>query len=496
MAHPLSASQEESLRVQLDKLRENLQSTDAQQLRSHYYDQLVKADAALKQTIPYFIPPHKRPMIDSDGDVEFGAIPFWAKNPSQIPYAEDIPSVLLYGLKILDDLGVFPPPTITQSEYTALTNAVKGGYAVGNDGTLWGTMPYGQLNYRWIEAVLNVALVNYGYGKEDFVSTPSTAQLKGVDDDAIKIAIIGDWGTGEIDAQNVRDAAMNLNPDYLIHLGDVYYTGTPSSPDDLRPFFGMGNEMKHLVDLWPKNMNNGQSYTMNSNHEMYCGAIGLYDDALTAAPFKHQNGCTYFLIENDTYQIFGLDSAYNSPDWLYMDGALTPCQIDFVQNNLDISRTTIIMSHHTPFDLTGRKRVCKEVDGKPVSLWQQTLQATAPKIPDYWYFGHIHDGIVYKEPNSNNSKKSSLFEGCKPRCTGHASMPYGAPWGLTTSDAKAPFGPGDWIDTVEFAAGTPKDKSKPNGQVKNGFMLITLKPTGIVEEFYDEDGKRTWSSAP
>ncbi|WGI20250.1 metallophosphoesterase [Amylibacter sp. IMCC11727] len=489
MTQTYSQSQEDHIRKQLNALRDELTTKTEGLLLSTYYDDLVAADAALKQTIPYFAPPHDRPVVTSDGDVEFGAIPYWAKNPSQIPYADKIPSILLEGLKLLDDAGVFPPPTITQSEYNTLLNAVQGGYAVGSDGTLWSTEPYGQLNFRWIEAVINVFFVNHIYKKSPFITTPSTASLTGANTDAIKIALIGDWGTGASDAQNVRDAAMALNPDYLIHLGDVYYTGTPQW-SDLRPFVGMDDEVNHLVNQWPANMANGQSYTMNSNHEMYCGAYGLYEDALTAAPFKHQQGCTYFLLENDNYQIFGLDSAYDSPDWLFMDGALNQSQINFVQSKIDSSKTTVILTHHTPFNLTGTEKISKQKGGTTVSLWNQMIEATNKKVPDYWYFGHIHDGIAYVEPKGGN-----YFDGCKARCTGHASMPYGAPWGLAKPNAVAPFKAGDWIDTVEFAAGTPKDASKPNGQVKNGFMLITLSPNGIKESFYDEDGTETWSSS-
>lgn len=488
MTKPLTSAQEAKLREQFETLRASLDSAAETTGHTAFYDALVAADAALKQTIPYFAPPHERPVVTSDGDVEFGAIPFWAKNPSQIPYASNIPKILLEGLELLEFAGVIPPPTITQSEYNTLLKAVENGYAVGNDGTLWSTEPFGQLNYRWLEAVINVFLVNQAYKKSPFVATPSTATLSGADEDAIKIALIGDWGTGATDAQSVRDAAMNLYPDYLIHLGDVYYTGTPQW-SNLRPFVGMDNEVDNLVNQWPSGLTSGQSYTMNSNHEMYCGAYGLYGDALTAAPFKHQNGCTYFLLENDQFQIFGLDSAYDSPDWLFMDGALNQPQIDFVQGAIDPSKTTIILTHHTPFNLTGTEKVSKEHNGQNVSLWNQMLTATNKKVPNYWYFGHIHDGIAYQEaPNGN------FFEGCKARCTGHASMPYGAPWGLAKIGKQAPFSKGDWIDTVEFAAGSPKMDTAPNGQVKNGFMLLTLSSTGVSEAFYDEDGVKTWSS--
>jgi len=41
----------------------------------------------------------------------------------------------------------------------------------------------------------------------------------------IKIAIAGDWGTGTVEAEAVAHSMKNANPDYTIHLGDVYYIG-------------------------------------------------------------------------------------------------------------------------------------------------------------------------------------------------------------------------------------------------------------------------------
>src|SRR5215467_2186606 len=41
----------------------------------------------------------------------------------------------------------------------------------------------------------------------------------------IKIAIAGDWGTGTVESETVANSMMKANPDYTLHLGDVYYVG-------------------------------------------------------------------------------------------------------------------------------------------------------------------------------------------------------------------------------------------------------------------------------
>ena len=140
------------------------------------------------------------------------------------------------------------------------------------------------------------------------------------------------------------------------------------------------------------------------------------------------------------------------------------------------------MTHHTPYDLTGET----EQVNKGVSLLKDAQSAMNGGLPNYWYFGHIHDGVVYEPKVVDGST-------CMMRCTGHGAMPYGAPWGLTKPGSKPPFTSADYLPGISFFAGTPKNTSKPQGQVKNGFMLLTLSGGSITEEFYDEDGVRTWS---
>jgi DNA/RNA endonuclease G (NUC1) len=41
-----------------------------------------------------------------------------------------------------------------------------------------------------------------------------------------KVGLIGDWGTGAAPAQSVLQQLKQQNPDLLVHLGDIYYSGT------------------------------------------------------------------------------------------------------------------------------------------------------------------------------------------------------------------------------------------------------------------------------
>ncbi|WP_223426154.1 metallophosphoesterase family protein [Tateyamaria pelophila] len=463
------------------------------------HESLKEADAMLKAIVPYLEPPHHRPEIPAVGEIEFGILPFWAKNPDQIPYEEEIPHVFLKFLKLVDDLGLIPEPTVTLCDYKKIKLAAQNNTAISPDGTSWEINDFGQLDLRWLEAPINMLLVNHDYKKYPWPvpdpKNPALSPLVGsIQADAARggktmFAIAGDWGTGAADAVAVRGAAMELNPDYLFHLGDVYYTGTPEFSLK-RPFLGSGYENAHLVDFWPKDdLKPGRSFTMNSNHEMYTGAWGLFEDALSSPIFAHQNGFSYGMIENDDWQIFYLDSAYCSPDFLKMYGALSDDQISFVQamRKGKSNKKTIVMTHHTPFDLTGQ--IEQISDGK--SLLRDVAAALGNSLPDYWYFGHIHDGIVYAPKKVMDTPSGPAIPGvCRMRCTGHASMPYGAPWGLAKVNRTPPFKKTGFIDHIEFFAQSPKLDC--GLLVKNGFMTVTLDGDTIEEAFYDSDCVKVW----
>lgn len=80
---------------------------------------------------------------------------------------------------------------------------------------------------------------------------------------ATKVAIAGDWGTGDEVAINLMQQVAALHPDVLIHLGDVYYAGTHSEEENnfldiCRQFLGSGTPL----------------FSLCGNHDMYSGGNG------------------------------------------------------------------------------------------------------------------------------------------------------------------------------------------------------------------------------
>jgi len=343
-----------------------------------------------------------------------------------------VPWELSHGLSILH-LGSASPLPKTEQELP--TQVLK-------DGTLLGCRKWELLDLLWSEALIKW-IENLRH-HAPFATTPALVKMER----EVVLAIAGDWGTGPFDshapAVSVANQMQLAQADFSIHLGDVYYAGTGSQEN---------------VDMrgWPHGKFG--SFTLNSNHEMYSGAHGYF--AELKARFPVQNGTSYFALYNDDWLIVGLDSAYASDAMnLYMDGALNEAQIQWMQG-LPKRKKLMVLSHHQGFDIGGQHHT---------ALYQPVCDALG-RVPDYWYWGHLHNGIVYAEQG-----------GLKARCAGHGAIPYGV-----TSEL-------DGNERVLFSESkNAMDDGYPE-RVLNGYARVRLSGEEIIEEFIGEDGSVRWSS--
>jgi hypothetical protein len=457
-------------------LRQAAATPEFKAAKKSWYQQLAEADRDLKLLIRY-LRTGQRPPKMPEGEPMLGAVPFTCAHPEEFPVR--IPKALQAVMKELFALGVVPPPTITVAEWRFLLKKVDSEEAASPDGSIYGTRKYEQLDPWWIASLYN-SLTSVIWAR--FGTAPRSARLP----ESVSIGIVGDWGTG-VDAkyagrnpaQKVMHSLLSKKVDYIVHLGDVYYSGTPDNPT----FLPGNEELDQFVRCWPRGRKPGSSYTLNSNHEMYSLGRGYFGNALADANFKHQNKTSYFLLQNAHWQIFGLDSAYASPDRAtFMDGALDPAQIAFLKKARDPKRRSIVMTHHNPLSVYGKTTN---------RLWAQVEQGFSGRQPDYWYWGHIHNGIVYKcegrSPVARNATRA--------RCIGHSAIPFGFAWGLTKPETLRAAAPGALptafqpIDTVDYFAHEPVPRSP---YIKNGYAVLRLSGAGISEEIYDEDGALTW----
>ena len=273
----------------------------------------------------------------------------------------------------------------------------------------------------------------------------------------IRIAIAGDWGTGNCSSKRIAQRILDIKPDHTLHLGDVYYSGT----DD--------EEQDKFIGRWPAGVSaTAPSFALNGNHEMYSGGDGYFLHVLMNSQFRSQQGLSYFLLENDHWAIFGLDSAYHAQDFLYQNGNLDQMQLSWLRETAGASRVAgkriILLTHHHGIDLDVDKRSLTYQQ----PIWDQIVSVLEGG-PDYWYWGHVHAGIAYLPLRVQGRV-------VRTRCVGHGGVPY------------APF-PADLTAVgVEWAESDKANDPDEERRALNGFVLLTLDGATLSEQFYDENG--------
>lgn len=269
----------------------------------------------------------------------------------------------------------------------------------------------------------------------------------------VTIALVADWGTGNASSIQLMGHIDTAKPNFAVHLGDVYYAGTPEEERD------------RFVNLWPVSLNGG-SYALNSNHEMYSGGHGYFDVALQHAKFSAQRGFSVFALTNDHWLVLGVDSAYYAHDFLYQKGAVDAWQTSWLRRLATDARQhgkkIVLLSHHEGLDK----------NGNPIEpLWSSVAEALGGG-PDYWYWGHDHCGVVLKpRPSGSVSVRG--------RCLGHGGIPY-------KPDPSTPA-----MVWSEQEAATYDTEMPQRGL--NGFVMLTLSGATGSERFIDELGRERWT---
>ncbi|WGD34297.1 metallophosphoesterase [Olleya sp. YS] len=402
-----------------------------------------------------------------------------------------------YLTTVIRDYGL-PPTSITENPFAedGILN-----HFVAEDGTLYFISKYCQLDVMWTAVLVYYAWYKHIHprGVHPFIAQTKMPPQLDYPKQA-RVAILGDWGTGDWDdkgqdccpAQLVIDGINSLKPDYIVHLGDVYYAGTSNE------------EREHLLGLL-KNTKKAKLYTMNSNHEMYDGANGLFKVALNNPKFVEQKGSSYFAFEIGNWVLVGLDSAYYDDSELYMSGSLYndrggQQQITFLKTIKALNKPILLMTHHNGIGIKDHKF---NINTK---LFNQVVKALDGQLPDMWYWGHVHNGLVYntdalKDVSKLEIPQSTTQQTPRLRCCGHASMPFGNGSGFYTEEGDKQV----MREELLYYSHTPLEAKHPTlsqkERVLNGFAILDINGSEVVETFYEVSNtyngqpKAVWTSS-
>ena len=278
-----------------------------------------------------------------------------------------------------------------------------------------------------------------------------------------RVAILGDWGTGLYGAPLCSHSIEHDQKGYqlLLHLGDVYYSGTE---DEVQQRF---------LGLWPRNPG-AVSRSLNSNHEMYTGGHAYFN--LTLKQFGQ--AASYFAMQNDYWILVGLDTAYEEHN-LTDDQVVWLSRIAANAGN----RKIILFSHHQPFARL-------EVQGDRL---QEKLAAllTSRKI-FAWYWGHEHRCVIYDR---------HAQWGLWGRCVGHSGFPYFRDdFQNLTKDNSGPHDTVWWKMEADGALPGGLFLDGPNPYLSgheseygpNGYMTLELSDNKLNEIVHAPDGQKLY----
>jgi len=224
------------------------------------------------------------------------------------------------------------------------------------------------------------------------------------------ITLLADWGTGEDAARNMLKRIADRKPDTVIHLGDVYYSGTDFEFQNY--FYAIWQETFGLPKLnWNTKASGPTSkpatFTLAGNHDMYAGGSPYY-----ATIDMLGQPASYFCLRNKDWQFIALDTGLHDSNPARVNSAtyLEDSEVTWLKDKIANKdcRRTVLLSHHQLF--TGFQE--EEIDGKPVNA--RLLEQVADVLPEVevWFWGHEHNLVIFDK-----------YSGVLGRCIGHAAFP-------------------------------------------------------------------------
>lgn len=231
---------------------------------------------------------------------------------------------------------------------------------------------------------------------------PDSVQLP----DVLTMVLLADWGGDNDAAKKIAAVVRKRNPDFAIHLGDIYYGGTK-------------HECERFLAMWPMRVNMQDpksaihaagSWALNGNHEMYSGGEYFFDTVLPVFEQKQP----FFCLENANWRLIGLDTAYAG-------GRLKPqssddpmtAQWNWLINILrKTKKATILLTHHQPVSAHHEEWVDSQPLRKDVDALLQ-IDGIGDDTIFGWFFGHEHRCVLYSDAATRFNARL-IGNGCIP----------------------------------------------------------------------------------
>jgi hypothetical protein len=282
--------------------------------------------------------------------------------------------------------------------------------------------------------------------------------------DHARVAMTADWGTGLYGAPKIAQRMTQMGGfDLLMHLGDVYYSGTEEEIQE------------RFLDVWPRTAG-AISRALNSNHEMYSGGFGYFKRALPALG----QTSSYFAFQNAHWLLVGLDTAYVDHA---MDGEQV-AWLNVVIRNAG-SRKVVLFSHQQLFS---------RLDNQGPKLEQAVRHLLESRAITAWYWGHEHQCVIY-DPHPRY--------GLRGRCLGNGGIPEPRKKEVRDAPSERTHGAVSWkrlsatADSPSCLAldgPNPDIRGEEQKFVPHGFMTLEFNGPSLTERVFLSDGTEVLSA--
>lgn len=226
-----------------------------------------------------------------------------------------------------------------------------------------------------------------------------------------KVLILGDWGTGQDDAQQMLVSALKAhNPQAIIHLGDIYYSGTQDECQ--QNYIKVFNAA--FAEVFPAGPR-PPVFMIPGNHEYYSGGQGFYytlGQINQGAPTGSTQQASYFCLrtKDQAWQFLAMDTGVNDHD-ANMDAlgniqrfsdsmqgpGLVGSEIYWHEDKLtNFGGSTVLLSHHQFFSANAAINGSKS-GVTPQFINQSLNKSFSPFFSriSAWFWGHEHNLVVY-----------------------------------------------------------------------------------------------------
>jgi hypothetical protein len=271
--------------------------------------------------------------------------------------------------------------------------------------------PFGQCDPKWGEVLAVYAAsrladttIPYRHWTQlsDFIVTDP--RLK---DDAT-VVIVADWGTGQDAAKVLLQKVAARQPDVVIHLGDVYYSGTEFEAQNY--FYSIWQETLGIPNVpWGQKLTDfttgPATFHLPGNHDMYSGGAPYY----TTIDMLGQPA-SYFCLRNANWQFIAMDTSLHDCDPSHVNDAtwVEPQEVTWLEDKVRNGggRKSVLLSHHQLFT------AFEQIGGQAIN--QNILPALENILPDLtlWLWGHEHNQVIYQR-----------YLNVLARCIGHGAFP-------------------------------------------------------------------------